>query len=216
MPAANGDFLRDWQAVRGDDSIQYAPLPEPEEPETPEWLERFLEWLGDVLSPVGEALATAMGAIGLSWPVLQWVLLALAVLGLGVLVFRFVQPFRHRAPEPTPQPEWAPDRHAALDLIAEADRLAAEGRFDAATHLLLQRSVGQIAELRPDLLRPSSTAREIAALPVLSDAAREAFAAIATRVERSLFALRRLDQADWQAARAAYSRFALGPEARAA
>ena len=216
MPAANGDFLRDWQAVRGDDSIQYAPLPEPEEPETPEWLERFLEWLGDVLSPVGEALATAMGAIGLSWPVLQWVLLALAVLGVGVLVFRFVQPSRHRAPEPTPQPEWAPDRHAALDLIAEADRLAAEGRFDAATHLLLQRSVGQIAELRPDLLRPSSTAREIAALPVLSDAAREAFAAIATRVERSLFALRRLDQADWQAARAAYSRFALGPEARAA
>ena len=216
MPAANGDFLRDWQAVRGDDSIQYAPLPEPEEPETPEWLERFLDWLGDVFSPVGEALATAMGAIGLSWPVLQWVLLALAVLGVGVLVFRFVQPFRHRAPEPTPQPEWAPDRHAALDLIAEADRLAAEGRFDAATHLLLQRSVGQIAELRPDLLRPSSTAREIAALPVLSDAAREAFAAIATRVERSLFALRRLDQADWQAARAAYSRFALGPEARAA
>ena len=216
MPAANGDFLRDWQAVRGDDSIQYAPLPEPEEPETPEWLERFLDWLGDVFSPVGEALATAMGAIGLSWPVLQWVLLALAVLGLGVLVFRFVQPFRHRAPEPTPQPEWAPDRHGALDLIAEADRLAAEGRFDAATHLLLQRSVGQIAELRPDLLRPSSTAREIAALPVLSDAAREAFAAIATRVERSLFALRRLDQADWQAARAAYSRFALGPEARAA
>ena len=216
MPAANGDFLRDWQAVRGDDSIQYAPLPEPEEPETPEWLERFLDWLGDVLSPVGEALATAMGAIGLSWPVLQWVLLALAVLGLGVLVVRFVQPFRHRAPEPTPQPEWAPDRHAALDLIAEADRLAAEGRFDAATHLLLQRSVGQLAELRPDLLRPSSTAREIAALPMLSDAAREAFAAIATRVERSLFALRRLDQADWQAARAAYSRFALGPEARAA
>lgn len=216
MPAANGDFLRDWQAVRGDDSIQYAPLPEPEEPETPEWLERFLDWLGDVFSPVGEALATAMGAIGLSWPVLQWVLLALAVLGVGVLVFRFVQPYRHRAPEPTPQPEWAPDRHAALDLIAEADRLAAEGRFDAATHLLLQRSVGQIAELRPDLLRPSSTAREIAALPVLSDAAREAFAAIATRVERSLFALRRLDQADWQAARAAYSRFALGPEARAA
>ena len=216
MPAANGDFLRDWQAVRGDDSIQYAPLPEPEEPETPEWLERFLDWLGDVFSPVGEALATAMGAIGLSWPVLQWVLLALAVLGLGVLLFRFVQPYRHRAPEPTPEPEWAPDRHAALDLIAEADRLAAEGRFDAATHLLLQRSVGQIAELRPDLLRPSSTAREIAALPMLSDAAREAFAAIATRVERSLFALRRLDQADWQAARAAYSRFALGPEARAA
>jgi len=215
-PAANGDFLRDWQAVRDDDSIQFAPLPEPETAKPPEWLERFLDWLGEVFAPVGDALGAAMGAIGLSWPVLRWILLALAVIFVAVLVFRLVQPYFRHAPAAVGQPEWTPDREAALDLIAEADRLAAEGRFDAATHLLLQRSVGQIAEARPDLLRPSSTAREIAALPMLSDAAREAFSAIAARVERSLFALRRLDRADWQAAREAYSRFALGPEARAA
>jgi hypothetical protein len=215
-PAANGDFVRDWQAVRGDESIQFAPLPEPKKPETPEWLQRFLDWLGDVFSPVGEGLGAALNAIGLSWPVLQWVLLALAVLVAAVLLFRFLEPYRHRTPASAERPEWTPDRRQALDLIAEADRLAAEGSFDAATHLLLQRSVGQIAEVRPDLLRPSSTAREIAALPVLSDAAREAFSAIATRVERSLFALRQLDRADWEAAREAYARFALGPEARAA
>jgi len=214
-PAAEGDFLRDWQAVRGDESIQYAPLPEPKEPETPEWLERLLEWIGEVFAPVGNALAEVLGAVGLSWPVLKWVLLALAVLGLVALVIRYLSRVQLPKAE-TPEPAWAPDRHAALDLIAEADRLAAEGRFDAATHLLLQRSVGQIAQVRPDLLRPSSTAREIAALPILSDAAREAFAAISTRVERSLFALRQLDRADWQAAREAYARFALGPEARVA
>jgi len=98
---------------------------------------------------------------------------------------------------------------AALALLDEADRLAADGRFDEATHLLLQRSVGQIAEARPDLVEPSSTAREIAAQPALPEKARGAFAVIADRVERSLFALRRLSLEDWQAARAAYADFAL-------
>ena len=50
---------------------------------------------------------------------------------------------------------------------------------------------------------------DIASLPALSDSARNAFAVIAERVERSLFALRRLSAEDWQAARAAYAEFAL-------
>ncbi len=90
-----------------------------------------------------------------------------------------------------------------------ADRLAAEGRFDEATHLLLQRSVGQIAAARPDLVEPATTARELAAMGALPDAARTAFGTIAGRVERSLFALRALGADDWQAARAAYADFAL-------
>ena len=97
----------------------------------------------------------------------------------------------------------------ALALHDDADRLAAEGRYDEATHLLLKRSVGQIAAARPGLLEPSSTAREIAELPALSEAARGAFALIAGRVERSLFALRSLTADDWRAARAAYADFAL-------
>ncbi len=44
---------------------------------------------------------------------------------------------------------------------------------------------------------------------MLPERARAAFAAIAARVERSLFALRDLDAADWREARAAYSDFAL-------
>ena len=68
---------------------------------------------------------------------------------------------------------------------------------------------GDLADARPDWLEPSSTAREIAALPALPQAARGAFAAIAVRVERSLFALRSLSAEDWHAARAAYADFAL-------
>jgi hypothetical protein len=107
------------------------------------------------------------------------------------------------------EPEWIPDRDAAVALLEDADRLAADGRFGEAAHLLLQRSVHHIAEARPDWLQPASTAREIAVLPMLPERARQAFGAISTRVERSLFALRELDAADWQAARAAYAEFAL-------
>ena len=62
---------------------------------------------------------------------------------------------------------------------------------------------------RPDWLLPASTAREIAMFPKLPERARTAFAVMAERVERSLFALRRLDEADWSAARGAYAQFAL-------
>lgn len=85
-------------------------------------------------------------------------------------------------------------------------------RYDKATHLLLTRSVGQIAQARPDCVEPSTTTRELAALPPLSPAARTAFAIIAGRVERSLFALRALTADDWHAARAAYAQFAATAE----
>lgn len=199
------DAARDWQAVRADGSIQYEPLPMPKPPETPGWLTALGEFLKKLLSPIGEA-------VGISWPVLQWILLAIGVLALVWIVWRVVEPLllvrRGQGAAPD-EAEWAPDRDAALALLDDADRLAAEGQFDAATHLLLRRSVHQIASARPDWVHPASTAREIAALRSLPDQARAAFALIAQRVERSRFALRSLDAADWQAAREAYARFAL-------
>ena len=205
--AANGDFIRDWEAVRADSSVQFTPLPKPPETEPPAWLERFFEWLGDVFAPVAHVL-------GLSLPVLGWIALgAIAVLVLW-LVAQHLPAIRVSRAQP--EPEWTPDRAAALDLLGEAERLAAEGRYGEAAHLLLRRSIEQIAEARPNLLRPSTTTREIASLPSLPDAAREAFEAIAVRVERSLFALRPLGEPDWQAVREAYARFALGPEGRPA
>jgi len=210
IPQADAqDIAQAWRELRADGDIQFREIPEtpvaaakPPEP-PPDWLVKFLNWLDDVFSPVGRALSD-------SWPVLQWVLLALGVLLAAYILWRLFGPDlaqrRRRAPDAQ---DWAPDAAAALALLDEADRLAADGRFDEATHLLLQRSVGQIAEARPDLVEPSSTAREIAAQPALPEKARGAFAVIADRVERSLFALRRLSLEDWQAARAAYADFAL-------
>ncbi len=126
------------------------------------------------------------------------------------LLWKLVEPYIGGAKrEKTAGEEWVPEREQALALLSDADRLAAEGNYDEATHLLLQRSVSQIAAARPEWLEPSSTAREIAVLPALPEAARGAFTAISERVERSMFALRRLSADDWQAARAAYADFAL-------
>lgn len=209
---ASADAARDWQALRGDGDIQFAPVAPATPPQPPHWLkslgellEAALKGLANLLRPLGEAL-------GLSWPMFQNILIALAALGAMFVLWRLVvQPllaWRAR-PRPEAEAEWAPDRAAAVALLEDADTLAAAGRFGEATHLLLQRSVHHIAQARPDWLLPASTAREIAVLPMLPRRAREAFSQIATRVERSLFALRDLDAADWQAARAAYAAFAL-------
>lgn len=195
-----------WDAVRADQAIQYAPLQPPKPNPPPAWLESFFKWLADMLGPVGKWLIEI-------WPLLKWGLLALAVAGLLYLLWRLIGPALGWRPERTGDSgsagEWQPAQAAALALLEDADRLAAEGRYDEATHLLLQRSVGQIADARPDLVDPSSTARELAALPTLPDAARTAFGTIAERVERSLFALRHLGADDWRAARDAYAAFAL-------
>lgn len=202
---AAADAARDWQAVRGAGTIQYSPLPPVKPPEPPGWLQALGRLLEKLFRPIGEWL-------GLSWPVLEKILIALAVaLILFVLWRLLLAPMidarrNRRAAEP--DPEWAPGEAEALALLEDADRLAAEGRFDEATHLLLRRSVAQIRAARPDWLAPASTAREIASLPVLPPAGARAFSMIADRVERSLFALRQLDAKDWEQARSAYASFA--------
>jgi hypothetical protein len=189
--------MRDWQAVHADPAIQYVPVEAPgAPPQLPEWLTQILE-----------AVARALG---MSAPVLKWVLLGGIALVVLYAMWRLAEPWLERTPKLAEEPEaWAPERGAALALLEDADRLAAEGRFDEAAHLLLQRSVAQIAGARPDWVHPASTAREIASIGALPERARGAFATITARVERSRFALRALDAGDWQAARAAYAEFAL-------
>ena len=207
------DAARDWQALRADDAIQYAPLPPaapPKPPATPEWLKALADWFDWLMKKTFGALGEWLAV---SPQTLQAVGIALAaVIVLAILWFWVLRPLLDaRGSRKTAQdePEWAPDHAAAVALLEDADRLAAQGRYGEAARLLLQRSVHHIAQARPDWLQPASTAREIAVLPMLPERARAAFAAIATRVERSLFALRDLDAADWQAARAAYADFAL-------
>jgi hypothetical protein len=201
---SGSDAARDWEAVRAASDIQFAPVQPPVPPKTPDWLLSFAQWLEHLLGPLGKHL-------GMSWPVIEKILIGLAVIGVLVLLWAVLSPLieRLRDRQPAAEPEWTPDHAEAVALLEDADRLAATGRFDEAVHLLLRRSVGQIAAARPDWLNPASTAREIAGIAALPGAARAAFAAISTRVERSRYALRPLAAEDWQAARAAYADFAL-------
>ena len=219
MTTAQGDsvaanradsFASDWQALRADGDIQFAPLELPDAPQVPAWLRALGEFLLWLFRPVGEAFSALGQLFGISGPAMMWLLVALALALVAALAWRYLGPLAKRQREAEQAaPEWTPDTGEALALLEDADRLAGEGRYDEATHLLLKRSVGQIAAVRPDLLAPSSTAREIAELGALPETARGAFTVIAERVERSLFALRGLSADDWRAARAAYADFAL-------
>lgn len=205
--ATSRDALSDWEAVRRSAEFQFAPLPPAKPVETPAWLDWLGKWLGRLLETVFGPLAEWFV---LAWPVIEKLLIALAAALALFLLWRLLGPLIGRWSRREHKAEdWAPTREQALALLEDADRLAAQGRFGEAAHLLLLRSVGQIRQGRPDALIPASTAREIADLPQLPGAARSAFAVIAEVVERCLFALRDLDVTDWQTARAAYADFAL-------
>tara|TARA_R100001129_G_scaffold15957_2_gene10462 strand:- start:2449 stop:3171 length:723 start_codon:yes stop_codon:yes gene_type:complete len=193
-----------WRAVRSDSDIQFAPIAQPDPPQTPEWLRALGEFLVDLLAPVARLFVAA-------WPVLMWVLIAIGVALLVLLIVRiFDIPVLKRRSKASDQSEdTLPDRAEAEALLSDADALAAQGRYGEAVRLLLARSIGQIANRRPDLVHPSSTARELSRLDALPDAGRRAFAAIARSVERALFALEDLTERDWTEARAAYADFAL-------
>ncbi|MGT2468752.1 DUF4129 domain-containing protein [Mesorhizobium atlanticum] len=75
-------------------------------------------------------------------------------------------------------------------------------------HLLLRRSVADIATRIPDFLRPSLTARDIAAASSIPTRPRAAFSEIARIVEAALFARRPVGAEGWRQARGAYERFA--------
>ncbi len=198
-----------WDALRADPDIQFAAVEVPElPPRELGWFEQALQalfqWLAEALSPLGAWL-------GIWWGVIQWALIALVAAFVLYSAARSFGPLaRRKARVATAQAkDWGPASTVSLALLAEAESLAAAGRFDEATHLLLTRSVGELAAARPGTVEPSSTARELAALPALPEAARTAFGVIAERVERSLFARQQLERPDWEAARDAYARFAL-------
>ena len=164
------------------------------EPEPPNWLKRLGE-LFQHLGPVMEVLFWA-------------VLAAMAGFLLFVLLREIWRRMQKETPH-TPAPQWQPKAAGARALLADADRLAAEGRHAEAVHLLLFRSLDDIEAWRPRLLKPALTARDIAALDVLPGAARRAFAHIAQVVERSFFGGGAVDALQYQACRDAYAGFAL-------
>lgn len=155
-------------------------------------------------------------AAQLNLPGLGAIFWLLVVAGVGLLIYLIVKSIAEREPRSgrvasmeREIAQWRPAEKEARALLAEADAMAAAGRYDEAARLLLHRSLEDIAKRKPKLLRPALTSREIAIAPLLPDAVRAAFDAMAAPVERSLFGGRTLDRPAWESARAAYGDFAL-------
>ena len=189
--------------------IQFAPVPDivAPPPQLPEWLLAVIRFLSKLFEPLGKWLVWILGE---SWNGTQILLIVLAACAVLWLAWALLWPlWRDRRRKSDAGLSWIPARETALALLEDADKLAAQGRYNEAVRLLLERSVHQIATARPGWLTPSSTAREIGAIRDMPGPTRQAFGEIARAVEHSLYALRSLAAEDWARARAAYAEFAL-------
>ncbi len=150
-------------------------------------------------------------------PVFKLIFYALLVAAVLYILYQVAMSIsinrRSRAPkldtDETPDlPTYRPDAKQARVLLDDADKLAAQGLYEEAVHLLLYRSIQDIEKRRPHHVRRSLTAREIAGLPILSAKAKESFALIGRLVENSYFGGRTLDADDYARSKEAYKKFA--------
>jgi len=189
-PIDGSAFAEAHRQLLADPTIQFdLPAPDPP-PQIPNWL----------------------GALGPVLQVLFWVAIAGFVLFMLYLLVQRLSgrewSWRRRADEEAPDASWRPEANEARELLGEADALAAKGLYSEAARLILYRSIEDIDDKRPDLVRPALTSRDICALDAIPGRPRSAFARIAALVERSLFAARPLAAGDWSDCRAAYEEFA--------
>ena len=194
--AGAGDAAH-WQALTRDTSLQFH-FPDADiNAKPPGWLTHLLEFLSRHGKEIG-------------W--LGWALLAIIVaVALWFLVRRLLaqNPSQKEGPAAAQMAPWQPSARQARLVLADADALAAQNRFDEAVHLLLLVSIQEIADRRHGVVTPALTSREIATLPVLSPLAQRIFSAIAQLVERTRFAGHVLGDAEFRACRAAYEQFTL-------
>lgn len=189
-PIDGSAFADAHNQLLADSTIQFD-LPAPEPPPQPP------EWVGGSLPFV---------------QILFWIAVAAIVLFVLYLIVQRISggewSWRRSRKEEAPDESWRPEAAEARELLGEADALAAQGLYSEAARLILQRSIEDIDDKRPDLVRPALTSRDICALEQIPGPPRSAFARIAAMVERSLFAGRPLVSGDWSDCRAAYEEFA--------
>ena len=191
----------------GETQTAFTPAPEPTPPpQVPDWLKGFLGWLGGS----GKGVVTFLG-----WTMVVLIVgfaLYLTVPWVRDVADSLIGRWRKRGlDDPHGDTiDWQPDVDGARNLLAEADRLAAAGQYGEAVHLLLGRSVEDIGNRRPGLVKPALTARAIAGMPELPGPARTAFGHITATVERSLWARQPIALDAWTSARSAYEQFAFG------
>jgi hypothetical protein len=188
---AHATLLRDM-------SLQFEPTAAPKPPDAPDWVIAIGKGLA-ALAPYLVYVFWGMLILGAA--------LILYFLGRELLATRWPGLKRHKGPNLGPE-DWRPTVAKARTLLEDADRLAAEGRFAEAVHLILFRSVEDIEAKRPDLISPALTSRDIARLEGVPQRVRETFSGIAAVVERSFFGGRAVDAEAFAACRKAYEGFA--------
>jgi hypothetical protein len=170
------------------------------------------DWLVKLLEPLTKALGAGMKALGPIAPYIFWTGVAVGAAFILFLIGQRLFAVKRGlvmgglklagGAEP-----WRPAPEQARALLEEADRLAAEGRFVEAAHLILLRSIEDIQARRPRAVAVSLTSRDIARLEALPPPARVLFSGIAEAVEISLFGGRPLDGEGYARCRDAYSSF---------
>jgi hypothetical protein len=178
------------------------------QPKPPPWV----EWLAKLLKPLADSLSPAAKALAPLAPYIFWTGVALGAAFILFLIGQRLFAVKRgvvigglklsAGAEP-----WRPAPEQARALLEEADRLACEGRFVEAAHLILLRSIQDIQARRPRAVAVSLTSRDIARLEVLPPSARLLFAGIAEAVEISLFGGRAMDGEGYARCRDAYSSF---------
>jgi hypothetical protein len=181
-----------------DKTIQFD-LPAFQMPKPPAWLKPLAEFF-EQLAPYAKYIFWGAAAI------VAGLILWFIIREMRGMSFRW--PWQKK-PEAEDEAEWQPDASAAQILLSEAEALAAQGRYAEAARLLLRRSVTDIAQRRPEFLRPSLTARDIARADAIPAGARNAFGAIARVVEVSAFGSAAVTAEAWAQCRQAYGQFAL-------
>jgi hypothetical protein len=196
--ARDPDVARAHAKLLADKTTQFD-FPAFEIPKPPAWLKPLAEFF-EALAPYAKYIFWGAAAIVVG--LILWFIIREA----QGMAFRW--PWQPK-PEMEADDDWQPDAAVARQLLAEAEGLAADGRYAEAARLLLQHSVADIARRRPEFLKPSLTARDIAGAETIPGGARTAFGAIAQVVEVSTFGSAKVTAEAWAACREAYGNFAL-------
>lgn len=166
-------------------------------------------------APSGWRFELPDGLSGLA-RMLMWMLIGAG----GVLVVIFVAnelaSLRRRSPGAAQWTEEAiakAERHAAdptsRTSLEEADRLARQGQYAEALHMLLLDCIAQLRRLRFDsLIAPSMTSRELTRRLSLPEPSAKALSAIVSAVEVSHFGGRQPGEHDYASCRESYLRVA--------
>ncbi len=142
---------------------------------------------------------------------LLWVLLAVSVALIGFMVFRELSGYEADELAGDEAPEEAADRgdDAVVQApLGDAEALAGQGRYGEAIHVLLLRTLEELARRVTVRLPRSLTSREILSRVAVPDEARVALSDLVGAVEVTHFGSHEPSQSDYLACRERFQRFA--------